>query len=248
MGLIDDLLAALPVDEVPVRDVRVGAHWTAVCSRGCGLAATFLGDHPHGSRRVRDVGCLHLKSAQELAGWLRSDHPLEASIGLAAYNSLVSVDMSRAVEINAFDWLERRAAGKKIAVVGHFPQVERLAGTATALWVLEKRPQPGDYPAEAAPELIPRADIVAITGSTLINHTLEGLLELCSPGALVMLLGPSTPLVPLLFERGVNLLSGTLIFDEAAALLTIQQGAAFPQVQGARRITLSREGSLLSEG
>jgi hypothetical protein len=241
MGLLDDLLATLPAEEIPVRDVRVGAHWTAVCSRGCGLAATFMAESNHGAQQVRDAGNLHRKSAQELAGWLRSENPLEASIGLAAFNSLVQVDERRVVEINAFEYLEQRGAGKKIAVVGHFPHVERLAGIAGALWVLEKRPQPGDFPAEAAPELIPRADIVAITSSTLINHTLEGLLELCPPGALVMLLGPSTPLVPLLFQRGVSILSGTLIVDEAAALLTIQQGATYPQVQGARRVTLSRE-------
>lgn len=246
MGLIDDLLAAMPEEEIPVRDVRVGVHWTAVCSLRCGLAATFVDESNHGSRRVRDVGSLHKKSAQELAGWLRSENPLEASIGLAAYNSMVTVAESQIVEINAFELLERRGAGKKIAVVGHFPQVDSLSGKAAALWVLEKRPQPGDFPAEAAAELIPQADIIAITSSTLINHTLDGILELCSPGSLVMLLGPSTPLVPLLFERRVDLLSGTLIVDEAAALLTIQQGAAYPQVQGARRITLSRERSLLS--
>lgn len=245
MGLVDDLLAILPAEEISVRDVRVGVHWTAVCSLGCGLAATYQDDSNHGTRRVRDVGRLHQKSVQELAGWLRSDNPLEAAIGLAAFNSMVRVDEQRAVEVNAFDWLESRCAGKKIAVVGHFPHVERLAGAAGALWVLEKRPQPGDYPAESAPDLIPQADIVAITGSTLINHTLEGLLELCSPEALVMLLGPSTPLVPLLFDRGVDILSGTLIVDEAAALLTIQQGAAYPQVQGARRITLFRENFIL---
>ncbi len=247
MGLVDDLLADLPEEEIPVRDVRIGVHWTAVCSLGCGLAAAFTDETNHGSRGVHDAGRLRRKSAQELAGWLRSDNPLEASIGLAALNSLVSVDQSRAVEINAFDWLERRAKGRKIAVVGHFMQVESLAGKTRALWVLEKHPQPGDYPAEAAPELIPQADIVAITSSSLINHTLEGLLGLCSPGSLVMLLGPSTPLVPLLFERGVDLLSGTLVLDEAAALLSIQQNAAYPQVQGARRITLSRDDSLFIE-
>lgn len=241
MGLIDDLLASLPTEEIPVREVRIGVHWTAVCSRACGLAATFTGESDHGTQRVRDVGSLQRKSAQELAGWLRSDNLLEASLGLAALNSLTQVNDEDIVEINAFDLLARDGAGKNIAVVGHFPQVERLAGVAKAVWVIEKRPQPGDYPAEAAADLLPRADFVAITGSTLINHTLESLLALCPPRATVVLVGPSTPLAPLLFDYGVSYLSGTLIVDESAALLTIQQGAVFPQVQGARRVTLSRE-------
>jgi len=158
------------------------------------------------------------------------------------------VDESRIVELNAFDLLSQRGAGKKIAIVGHFPQVDRLKAVASSLWVIELDPQPGDYPAAAAAKLIPRADIIAITSSSLINHTLEGLLALCPPQSLVVLIGPSTPLTPLLFERGVSYLSGTLVIDEAAALRTIQQGAGYRQVQGTRRITLSREGAGLSSG
>lgn len=240
MSIVDDLIATLPSEPIPVRDVCIGVFWTAVSSRACGMASTFTGESAHGKQRLRDVGRLHQKSAQELVSGLHSENPLERSLGLAAFNSLVSVDESQLVELNAFDLLNQRGVGKKIAVVGHFPHMDRLKGIARSLWVLEIRPQPGDYPAEAAEDLIPQADIVAISSSTLINHTLEGLLRLCSPRALVMLLGPSTPLTPLLFEHGVSHLSGTLIIDEAAARLTIRQGAAYPQVQGTRRVTLSR--------
>lgn len=241
MTLIDDLLAQLPPQPVRIRDVRVGVHWTMVCSLSGGLAASYTADNAHGSHRVRDVGELHLKSAQELATWLRSDNPLEASIGLAALNSLLTVEDSRAVEINAFDFLVERVKDKTVVMVGNFPQVSRLRSVAKAVWVLEKRPGPMDFPTEAAPELIPQADILAITGSTLINHTLDGVLALRHPRTMVMLLGPSTPLTPLLFNYGIDFLSGTQVIDETAALLTIQQGAAFPQVKGTRLLTISRE-------
>ena len=46
MSIIDDLLPTLA--DAPVRTVLVGAHWTVVCSRGCGLASTITGDKPHG--------------------------------------------------------------------------------------------------------------------------------------------------------------------------------------------------------
>jgi hypothetical protein len=67
MAILDDLLASLPGEDVPVRSVLVGVHWTLVCSRHCGLASTLSGDKPHGHERVRDVGRLHLKAARELA-------------------------------------------------------------------------------------------------------------------------------------------------------------------------------------
>ena len=90
MSVLDDLLASLTGD-CAVRHVLVGAHLTAVCSSRCGLAATVVDDRPH-QRAVRDAGRLHLKSARELAEYARSDDPTEASIGVAAINSLIAVD------------------------------------------------------------------------------------------------------------------------------------------------------------
>lgn len=237
MNILDALLDHLDVD-APIRSILVGAHWTVVCSRSCGMAATLLEHHPHGHSRVRDAGSLHIKSARQLAEYARSDNLLEASIGLAAINSLLDVDESQAVEINAVDVLIEHGRGKNIAVVGHFPFIPKLRPAVGELWVIEQRPAEGDYPASAAADLIPQADVVAITSSALINHTLDGLLALCSPGALVMLLGPSTPLSPLLFTYGVRFLSGSMIVNENDVLRTVGQGASFQQVEGVRLLTL----------
>jgi hypothetical protein len=243
MNILDDLLATLP--DAPVRTVLVGAHWTVVCSgappttgRGCGLASTITGEKPHGHAAVRDVGRLHLMSARELAEYARSDNPLEASIGVAAINSLLDVDESHAVEVNAFHVLAERGRGRTVALVGHFPFIPRLREQVGQLWVIEQRPVEGEYPAAEAADLIPQADVVALTGSALINHTLDGLLALCRPGALVMVLGPSTPLSPVLFDHGATLISGTRVADEAAVLRTVGQGATFQQVEGVRLLTL----------
>jgi uncharacterized protein (DUF4213/DUF364 family) len=93
------------------------------------------------------VGRLHLKSARELAEYARSDNLLEASLGIAAINSLLDVDESRAVEINAGAVLAKRGYGKNVALVGHFPFIPKLREAAAQLWVIEQHPQ-GEYPAE----------------------------------------------------------------------------------------------------
>jgi len=98
----------------------------------------------------------------------------------------------------------------------------------------------GDYPAAAATDLIPKADVVAITSSALINHTLEGLLALCRSEALVMMLGPSTPLSSVLFNHGVSILSGSRVVSEADVLRTVGQGASFQQVEGVQLLTFRR--------
>jgi hypothetical protein len=240
MKIIEALLAQIP-KEIPIRSVLVGAHWTVVCSRYCGMAATLMSSHPHGHKQVRDVGQLHQKRARELADLALSSELMEASIGMAAINSLLEVDESLAVEINASEVLVNRGHGKNVALVGHFPFIQNLRPVVENLWVLEQHPTDDEYPPEAAPDLIPKADIVAITSSTLINHTLDGLLSLCPPQATVMLLGPSTPLSPVLFEHGATIISGTRVIDEAAVLRTVSQGASFRQVEGVRLLTYTNE-------
>jgi hypothetical protein len=239
MSILDDLLSNLP-DDAPVRSVLVGAHWTAVCSRHCGMAATLMGNQAHGHSKVRDVGRLHTKTTRELAEYARSDNLLEASIGVATINSLLEVDESQAVEINAVEMLIEHGRGKSVALVGHFPFIPKLRPAVGQLWVIEQHPIEGEFPEEASADLIPQADVVAITSSALINHTLDELLALCRPEALVMMLGPSTPLSPVLFAHGVSILSGSRVVDESAVLRTVGQGANFQQVEGVRLLTLRR--------
>jgi len=190
---------------------------------------------------MRDVGNLLDKSTQELAGWIESDNLLEASVGIAAFNSLVDVNPEKLKEVNASEVIRRECPDKNLVIVGHFPFADKMRGIAKNLWIIEKKPYGDDFPEEAAQDYVPRADIVAITGTAFINHTMEGLLSLCRKDALVMILGPSTPLVPLLFNRGITYLSGSRVIDEAAARLTIQQGAGFPQVQGVQVVTMVKD-------
>lgn len=242
MSIFDDLLNALEND-APVTEVCACAHWTAVvhAEGGCGLAGTLLAcDLPHGEGQVRDVGRLHTKTTRELAGWVTSGVSLEVSIGMAALNSLIVPDESRCIELNARDFLLEQGRGKKVAMIGHFPFIPQLHQVAEALWVLEQTPGPGEYPPEAAPELLPQADLIAITGSTLINHTFDKLAPHWRSSSTVLMLGPSTPLSPVLFDYGISVMSGAQVIDVEAVLRTISQGATFRQVEGVRLLTMTR--------
>lgn len=242
MSILDDLISALPGD-APAREVRVGAFWTAVWSRSCGLASTVgAGDHEHGATFVTEAGRLQGCSARQLAGLAHSHSTLEAGIGLAAINSLLEVDETRCVELNAGQFLIERVPGRQVALVGHFPFVPELRRAAGRLWVIDLHPAAGDLGPEEGAELIPQADLVAITGSALISHTLEGLLQRCRSDAFVIVLGPTAPLSPVLFDYGVDVISGTRVVDPERALRSISQGAVFRQVEGVRLLSMSRTG------
>jgi uncharacterized protein (DUF4213/DUF364 family) len=242
--IIEALLENLDTD-APVRQVLVGAFWTAVVLDThpvcCGLASTLRpATHP-GGPPVPHAGHLLEHSGRKLAEWLRSSSILEASIGMAAFNALLEVDEATCTEVNAEDVILERGTRQRVAIVGHFPFVEPVRRAAAECWVLELHPRPGDVPAEQAGEILPQADVVALTGTSLINHTFDELIALCRSDAFVILLGASAPLSPALFEYHVDAVSGTQVVDVPAALQAVGQGATFRQIPGKRLLTMMRE-------
>lgn len=240
MKILDDLISQLDMD-APVEDVRQGVFHTAVLTRYCGLAATLPKDALRQQPpMVREPGSLLEKSAEELTRLAYSPSILEAAVGMAAMNSLLDVDVEACVEQNAAELILEKGKGKQVAIVGHFPFIPRVREAADRLWVIEKNPQADDLPEDAAADVIPQADIVAITGTALTNHTLDRLLGLCSPAAFVVVLGDTTPLSPVLFDYGVDAVSGTRVVDPGLVLRCVSEGANFRQIRGTRRLTLMK--------
>ncbi len=237
MEILNKIISTIPGDN-DVHEVFSGQHWTVVVSRNCGLSSSFQDPPPHGS--VRDVGKLKQKMALELVEYAKSDVQLEASIGMAALNSLIDVDEGRCVEKNAFEMLAEKGKGKDVAVVGHFPFVSKLRKVVGRLWVIEKRPRKGDLPAEDAVDILPQADIVAITGTAFINHTIEGLLSLCRKDSMVMMVGATTPLSPVLFDYGVDMIAGSKVIDSQKAICCVSQGATFRQIKGIKHLIMKK--------
>lgn len=243
MKVIDDLLASLPAEEAALRDVRVGPFWTVVWTeRGAGLASTQRDAHtPHGHSLIRWAGDLMEHNANELAGLLRAKSPMEAALGMAAANALLEVDEGLLTDRNASEEIIRRGQGKRVVIVGHFPFIPKVRQAVGHLDVLELDPGPGEMASTAAAKVIPQADVIAITGTSLVNKTFDGLMQQCRPDAFVLMLGPTSPLSPVLFEHGVDLVAGTRIVDPVTALTVASQGAIFRQMRGVRLVTMTKD-------
>ena len=240
MNILDDLISILDFN-APVKDIRQGVFHTGVLSRHCGLAATL----PRDALRqegplVKDPGFLLEKTPKDLVQMAYSESILEAAIGMATINSLLEVDPDSCIELNAAELILQKGEGRKVAIVGHFPFIPRVREKAKTLWVIEKNPRQGDFGEEQAGRLIPQADVVAITGTSLTHHTLEHLLRLCSTGSYIIMLGDTVPLCPALFDYGVHALSGTRVIDADLALRCVSQGANFRQIKGTKRLTMTK--------
>ncbi len=237
MEILNDIISTV-TEDFKIREIHTCIHWTAVVSSGCGLSSTFQDDCiPHVP--VRDVGKLAQKTALEVVEYARSDNLLEASIGMAALNSLIEIDEQRCVELNAFEILAEKGKGKNVCVVGHFPFIPRMRKLANRLWVIEKRPQEGDLSAEEAENVLPMADVVAITGTSFINHTVDELLSLCRKSFVVMV-GATSPLSPVLFDYGVDMIAGSKVVDPQKAIQCISEGATFKQIKGIKHLIMKK--------
>jgi uncharacterized protein (DUF4213/DUF364 family) len=241
--LYDELIAAVPEDAV-VSECLAGLSWFLVRSIGTGVSMRpGEMDGP-----VRNAGNIAGMKVRELAGWIKSWNWYEAAMGLAAINS--ALNAQHAVSRNCGVWLDETRTedvftclldelrGKRVAVVGHFRNMERLAGICE-LSILERKPQFGDLPDPACEYILAEQDIVIMTATTLINKTMPRLLAL-SRHARVVIAGPSTPLHPLLFGHGINLLGGLIVDDGPSVWRAVAEGgreALF--TQGGRMVKVS---------
>jgi uncharacterized protein (DUF4213/DUF364 family) len=199
--------------------------------------------HVHGTVPIKSAGSLLELSSVELAALLRSASPPEAAVGLAAANAVLGSSAQNLSGEKALTVLEERGAGRRVAMIGRFPFADRLRENCAQLWVFERgldRRQE-DFGEEAMEQLLPQADVVAVTATTLLNRTLPGVLACVRPDAFLMMLGPSTPLAPALFDFGFDILCGTVIEDPEAVLKAIGEGAVTSQITGVRRVSLWKD-------
>ncbi len=229
--LIEDILSdAAAIGDAPVTEVICGRHLVAVSSRRMGLCSR-IGSAVGGAPARKVQGPV---SARELAIYLRRTVPQvedSASYAMAAVNSILPVPRD-ALPLKAQDLIRDRGKGKNVSVIGHFSFVEKMKQAFRNLWVFELHPRGSDLPADAAPDLLPGADVVAMTATTLLNGTCAGLLKHIRKDAFTIMLGPSTPFAPCLFRWGIDALAGCRVTDPLLAAPRIRKGDPFKRLEG----------------
>ena len=173
---------------------------------------------------------------------LTSADPIKTAVAIATLNALSASCWESGktgnytIEMNtdAQD-VVRMPVEKSVAVVGAFvPILRTLKHRGGKWWVVEQDPQTlkpdelGHYvPADDSENIIQAADVLIITGVTLINHTLEPILRLANKGAEIAVIGPTASLLPEpLFERGVQIIGGVWVKQPEALLDILSAGGS----------------------
>ncbi|MDD3716504.1 MAG: DUF364 domain-containing protein [Candidatus Marinimicrobia bacterium] len=238
MQILKELLSDIP--DAAVDELVVGLHSVLVKSGNlAGIASTIKYCGP--GAEPAHAGELEKYSLRKLAQFVLSENLLEASIGMAALNCALSGYAGTFREINAKDIILEKGRGKNVGIIGHFPFLEAQRSAYKNCDVFEKQPRGGDLREEDIPAYLPQAEIVAISGTTLTNHTFTSVMHHVSPDAYCLMLGPSTALSPLLFDAGLDVLSGTRITDYGLARHCVLQAVPTRHLKGVRMLSMFKE-------
>ena len=167
-----------------------------------------------------------MKAVDVLAA-LSSDEPVKTAIAIATLNALSATCWEQGLTDNyriqmntdAVD-VVRMPVERSVALIGAFVPVLRiLKSRGGHWWVIEqdRRTLKGDeidhfIPAGSSDETIAAADVLIITGVTLVNHTLEPILKAARPDAEIAVVGPTASMLPeALFERGARVVGGVWV-------------------------------------
>jgi uncharacterized protein len=238
------------VDGLTVERAVIGLFFTGVkLSNGvAGACATPIKTIPEAvccptsAMAMPFPGKLRGRPALDLAKEALSGHGIRRAVGIAAMNALADTtwrrrphpQTERRLGVDAFDATEMRP-GDKVVVVGAFaPFLRELKRRRQPFLVLEQDPAtlkaeelPFFRPAEQAGSVVPDADVLLITGTTLINDTLEGLLRLAKPTARVTMVGPTVSLLPDAFlRRGADILGTVRITAPDEFLEVLAEGGS----------------------
>ncbi len=244
--IFESVLSSVPRDAV-ICDVSVGIFWTCVQTQyGCGLCATAHRwcDDPPGAI-LPMAGSLIGQRVHDLASLYQAPSLTARALAVASLNAACPSFHSPGLASRAQDLIAQRAqaSNASIALIGHFHFGEdfKALGLQVETYELDHRCEPGDIPVSLAPERLKTADIVVMTSSTLVTHATEDLIAWARPDAYKVIVGPSVPLSPCLWDAGIDAVCGSRIRDARQVLLAVRQGANHKQLVGAEKVCFLKE-------
>ncbi len=221
------------LEEVKVSDVRIGLEYVGVMlSSGEGGVAHVLREDSSECQVFKKAGELQGSSAIDIMNQATSRNLIEAALGVATINAVSQIAFNKKPHLYPFtdiDILDLVKPQDKILMVGYLaPVIPKLMDKTSDITVIERRniqsPIVMVVKEEQLEELSSNADIAIITGSTLVNRSVDNILKHCEGKRDVVLIGPTASFIPQpLFERGATAIMGVNIYNPQKMLEIVSQ-------------------------
>jgi uncharacterized protein len=238
------------LDTLTVERAVMGLFFTGVkLSNGSGgICATLNKDIPDAvccpssSAQTHPPGKIRGRKAIDFLDDLAARSPLRRILAIAVLSALCQaarkvvppVDYAVRRGVDALDAVDVPRDAHVVIVGAFVPVIKAMKARGQSFRILEKDPatlkadeMPFYAPAERAPVEVPKADVLFITGTTLINDTLEAIVAAAKPGATTVVVGPTASVSPEpFFRRGVSLVGGVDVTDPDLLLDLLTEGGS----------------------
>jgi len=218
-----------------IEEVRIGLGYVGVRldDQRIGLAALLLHELPASCSVFPDAGKLAGSKALSLLGNLvEGQNPLTKALGLAAANAVLHAASGEDERDSLL--IMKLVPEDHVAMVGLFtPMVPKIEATGARLTVIERNPaRLAVLDKKESGRILRECTVAIITATTLLNDTLEEVLDSLGNPRHVAILGPSTPLCPEIFhDTPVNHLGGALVRDAEKVMQIISEGGGTPAMR-----------------
>ena len=207
--LIDDLIQAMNRPAAVVTEIALGTHFIGVRAddngKVCAGLASALGARATTDERqlVEDLVGRPLRAAAE---HLKRGRAFDISLGAAALNAGIIAPQDQP-ELEASRIMAEKGREGETVLVGEFPFTDRLRRQVKTLHLFELRDVPGRAVPEHWDAILGRCRVFGLTGTTLLTRAMADYLQK-APQAYTIIIGPTTPLSPVLFTYGADVLAG----------------------------------------
>ncbi|WP_319405161.1 Rossmann-like domain-containing protein [uncultured Desulfosarcina sp.] len=242
--LIDDLLQAMDRPSAVISDIAVGSHFIGVRADENGSACTglasALGAAPTANERMmmdKMIG----KPLHSAAEWLKQPGAFSISLGAAALNAGI-IPPQNQPDIEASRIMAEKGKDDETVLVGEFPFTDWLRQQVKTLYLFELQKVAGRTPPDQWDDILGRCKVLGLTGTTLITRAMASYLKK-APHAHTIIIGPTTPLSPVLFSHGADVLAGCQVVRPEAVFTGIREGMSFRELKklGIRFIAWSKD-------
>ena len=242
--------SSAPLEEVWIDDLVIGIFFTGVkLSTGhAGVAFTPIGEIPEAvccpttAARMPQAGELEGTPISEIIKYSLDPNVVKSAIGVATLNAVSQLILESANgkeyemirDRDGFNLLNIELH-ETVSLVGAFgPYIRRLKMMGNPFFIIEKNSQTLKLdemkhfkPESEMRDALEKSGVAILTGTSIVNHTIDHILSLLRNGIRAAIIGPTASMIPdAFFRRGVHVMAGIEIQKPDTMIKILKQGGS----------------------
>ncbi len=242
--------SSTPLEKIRIDDLVIGIFFTGVkLSTGhAGVAFTPIGEIPEAvccptsAARMPQAGSFEGSSVSEIIQYPLDPNVLKSAIGVATLNALSAVifdsedgkEYQTVKDTDGFDLLNIQPH-ETVSLIGAFgPYIKRLKTMGNPFFIIEKNSQTLRLdemkhfkPESEMRDALEKSSVVIVTGTAIVNHTIDHILSLLRNGIRAGIIGPTASMIPdAFFRKGVKIMAGVQISNPNLMIKILKQGGS----------------------